>query len=249
VPAVPEPTPLVLLHPFPMDASFWGPVAPLLAAEREIVTPEFPGLGAAPAVDAPSVDWFADAVAGRIAGMRGGRAAVCGLSLGGYAALSLVARHPDRVAALVLADTRAEPDTAEAAEGRHRAAAQVRASGLAAFLDDFVPRLVAPGDEAARDAVRAIAEEQDPEAVARALEALAGRPDRLPDLPRIAVPTLVVVGSEDGLTPPSFSETLAAEIPDAELVVIEGSGHLTALERPQEFAAAVGAFLRASASP
>ena len=240
---MPEPTPLVLLHPFPLDASFWAPVAPLLAADREVVTPEFPGLGAAPAVEAPSVDGFADLVADRIAGMRGGRAAVCGLSLGGYAALSLAARHPARVAALVLADTRAEADTPEAAEGRHRSAAMVRAGGTGAFLDDFTPRLVAPGDDAARDAARAIADRQDPEAVARALEALAGRADRRGDLAGISAPALVIVGSEDALTPPPFAETLAAGLPDAELVVIPGAGHLTALERPAEFAAAVRAFL------
>ncbi len=238
-----EPTPLVLLHPFPLDASCWAPVAPLLAAEREVVTLEFPGLGAAPAVASPSVDGFADLVADRIAGMRGGRAAVCGLSLGGYAALSLAARHPARVAALVLADTRAEADTAEAAQGRLRSAALVRERGTAPFFDDFVPRLVAPGDDAAREAARAIADRQDPEAVARALEALAGRADRRPDLPGMAVPALVIVGAEDALTPLPFSEALVAGLPDAELVVIPGAGHLSALERPEEFAAAVGPFL------
>jgi 3-oxoadipate enol-lactonase len=243
VPAVPEPTPLVLLHPFPLDASFWAPVAPLVAVDREVITAEFPGLGAAPSVDAPSVDGFADLVAERIAGMRRGRAAVCGLSLGGYAALSLAARHPARVAALVLANTRAEPDTPEAAEGRHRSAAQVRGSGASAFLDDFVSRMVAPGSDAARDAARAIAGAQEPEAIATTLEALAGRADRRPDLAHITAPTLVIVGSEDALTPVAFSETLAEGIPGAELVVIEGAGHLSALERPEEFAAAVGPFL------
>ncbi len=246
---MPEPTPLVLLHPFPLDATFWGPVAPLLAADREIVTLEFPGLGAAPAVDAPSVNGWADAVAAEIAGMHGARAAVCGLSLGGYAALSLAARHPDRPACLVLANTRAEPDTPEAAEGRRRSAAQVRASGRAAFLDDFMSRMVAPGNAAAGEAARAIADRQGPEGIAGALEALAGRADRRPDLPGIAAPALVIVGADDVVTPLPFAETLAAGIPDAELVVIEGAGHLTALERPEEFAAAVGAFLRASASP
>ena len=120
---------------------------------------------------------------------------------------------------------------------------------MRAFLDDFVPRLVAPGDDAARDAARAIADRQDPEAVARALEALAGRADRRGDLAGISAPALVVVGSEDALTPPPFAETLAQGLPDAELVVIPGAGHLTALERPGEFAAAVGAFLRAFDAP
>jgi 3-oxoadipate enol-lactonase len=249
VPAVPEPTPLVLLHPFPLDATFWSAIAPLLAADREIVTSEFPGFGAAPSVDAPSVDGWADAVAGEIAAMRDGRAAVCGLSLGGYAAQSLAARHPGRLATLVLANTRAEGDTPEAAEGRRRSAAEVRAGGLSAFLDDLMSRMVAHGNEAVREAARAIADRQDPEAVAGALEALAGRADRRPDLPGMTVPALVIVGAEDALTPLPFAETLVAGLPAAELAVMEGAGHLSALERPEEFAAAVGAFLRAPETP
>ena len=191
----------------------------------------------------PSVDGFADAVAETIGALPGGRAVVCGLSLGGYVALALAARHPERVAGLVLADTRAEPDTPEARQGRLDSAARVRAEGAAGFLDEFVPRLVASGDHASLHAARAIADTQRPEGIATALEALAGRADRRPDLPAMAVPALVIVGSEDGLTPPALSEAMAAALPDAELVVIDGAGHLTALERPDEFARTVRAFL------
>ena len=122
-------------------------------------------------------------------------------------------------------------------------AAQVRGEGLAPFLDGFVPRLVAAGDHASMTAARAIAEAQDPEAVARALEALAGRTDRVADLPGIAAPTLVLVGEVDALTPLAFSQTMASGIPGAELAVIPGAGHLSAIERPDEFAAAVRGFL------
>ena len=239
-----EATTLVLLHPFPLDAAFWEPVRGTLAGSRPVIAPDFPGLGSVPAAAPPTVDGAADALADRIAReVPGGRAAVCGLSLGGYVALALAARHPDRVAALVLADTRAEPDTPEAAAGRHASAADVRARGTQAFIDAFVPRLVAAGAAAAAAAARAIAERQSPEGVAGALEALAGRADRRPDLAAIAAPTLVVVGAEDALTPPDRSEALAAAIPDAELVVLPGAGHLSALERPAEFAAAVDGFL------
>lgn len=241
---MPTPMPLVLLHPFPLDAGFWSAVVPHLSADRPVLTPEFPGLGSAPAEPEPSVDGFADAVAAVIAGHApGGRAAVCGLSLGGYVALSLAVRHPDRVAALVLADTRAEADTPEAREGRFASAAQVRAEGSASFLDGFIPRLVAAGDRASLAAARAIADAQAPESVARALEALGNRTDRVADLPAISAPTLVLVGEADTLTPLAFSETLAHGIPGAELGVIPVAGHLTALERPEEFAAAVRGFL------
>lgn len=238
------PLPIVLLHPFPLDARFWEPVAATLGADRAVIAPDFPGLGRAPLEEAPSVDGFASAVAERIAAETpAGRAVVGGLSLGGYAALALAAHHPERVAALILADTRAEPDTAEAREGRHAGARSVREEGPRRFLDGFVPRLVAPGDAASLAAARAIADEQEPEGIARALEALAGRADRRPDLAGMDAPALVIVGSEDALTPPSFAEVLVAGLPDAELVVIPGAGHLTALEAPAEFTAAVGDFL------
>lgn len=239
-----EPTPLILLHPFPMDAGFWSAVSPALAANRTVIACEFPGLGAAPMTERPSVDGFADAVAATIATEApGGRAAVCGLSLGGYAALALAARHPERVAALVLADTRAEDDAPAARAGRHESAAQVRSRGSAAFLDEFVPRLVAPDDPESLRAARAMADAQEPEAVARALEALAGRADRRPDLPAMGMPALVIVGAEDRVTPLACAETLIAGLQDAEVVVIPGAGHLTALERPDAFVAAVRDFL------
>jgi pimeloyl-ACP methyl ester carboxylesterase len=240
---MPEATPLVLLHAFPLDSRLWAGVAPALRADRPVHALDFPGLGRAPLRDGVGVDAHADEVAERIAGMPGGRAAVGGLSLGGYVALALAARHPGRVAALVLSNTRAEPDTDEAAAGRHASAALVRSEGVGPFLDGFAPRMVAPGDHAALRATRAIADTQDPEGVARALEALAGRGDRRPDLAAMAMPALVIAGSEDGLTPPPLSEAMVAALPDARLHVIAGAGHLTALERPEEWAAAVRAFL------
>lgn len=239
-----EPITLVLLHPFPMDSGFWSAVMPALADERPVIALEFPGLGASPMLPHPAVDGFADQVAQTIAAeVPGGRAAVCGLSLGGYAALALAARTPERVAALVLADTRAEADTPEAQEGRHAAAALVRAEGAAPFLDDFIPRLVAPGDHASLSAARAIADAQEPEGIARALEALAGRADRRIDLPRMAMPALVIVGSRDALTPLPFAQTMVDGLPDSELVVIPGAGHLTALEAPDAFTETVRGFL------
>jgi pimeloyl-ACP methyl ester carboxylesterase len=240
-------SPLVLLHPFPFDAEFWTPLGAVLPADRPVRTPEFPGFGGAPLEDGVTIDGVADRLAGEIAREPGGRAVVCGLSLGGYIALSLAARHPGRVAALVLADTRAEADDPAARNGRDAAIARVRSGDVSGFLDSLLPRLLAPHappDVVAR--ARRIALRQPPEGVVAALAALRSRPDRRPDLPRIAVPTLVIWGREDRVTPEEAARALAAGIPGARLEVIPDAGHLTALERPEEFAAILAEFLGAA---
>ncbi len=238
--------PLALLHPFPLDPAFWDPVRAILAVDRPVLAPAFPGFGGTPVRHGVSIEGFADDVAGLIAREAPeGRAVVCGLSMGGYAALALAERHPDRVAALVLADTRAEADDDAGRAGRDQAIVTVRSAGLDAFLDGFVPRLLAPGaDEDTLARVRRIADRQPGEAVVAALGALRERPDRRAMLGGVRVPTLVVVGAEDVLTPPPFAETLAAGIPGARLEVMPGAGPLTALEDPETFASLVRRFVR-----
>ena len=243
---MPGPAPLVLLHPFPLDAGAWSPVLDRLrAGGRWVWTPEFPGFGGAPPEDRPGIDGFADRVAAEVAARApGGRATLCGTSMGGYVALSAAARHAGSVLGLVLAGTRAEPDDPAARAGRAEAAALVRREGTAGFLDGLLPRLLAPGaSDAARRAARAMADRAPAEAVARALGALGARADRVPDLPGIAVPVLVVSGAEDRVVPPAVMEALAAALPDAELRTVAGAGHLAALERPEVVAGLVLRFL------
>lgn len=237
-------TPIVLLHPFPLDARAWDGVVARLPRDRPVWTPEFPGFGRAAAEEPDGIDGFADGLAERIAReVPAGRAVVAGVSMGGYAALSLAARHPGRVAALALVDTRAEPDDDDGRRTREEGARRVRGGGIAAFLDGFLPRLVAPGDDAALGRAREIALGQSPEAVARALLALAARGDRRPDLATIDVPAIVLVGEHDAVTPPAVAEALAAGLPRAELRVIPGAGHLTPLEAPEAVAAAISDLL------
>lgn len=230
----------MLLHPFPLDARAWDGVIARLPRDRPVWTPEFPGFGRATDEEASGIDAFADLVADRIArDAPAGRAVVAGVSMGGYAALSLAARHPARVAALGLIDTRAEPDDDDARGAREEGARRVRAGGVAAFLDGFLPRLVAPGADAALGRAREIALAQSPEAVARALLALAARGDRRPDLPAMDVPAIVVVGELDPVTPPPVARAMAAGLPRAELRVVPGAGHLTPIEAPEAVAGAV----------
>lgn len=230
----------MLLHPFPMDASFWGSMWRELDADVTLLTPEFPGFGSAPGAEAPTIAGFADSVAGLIRAEDAGPAVVVGLSLGGYAALALVADHPDVVAALVLANTRADADTVEARRAREQSIDTIRIDGLPAVLAELVPKLVAP--DAAHevvDRVFSIAETQDPEAVCLALEALRDRPDRVAGLGDIAVRTIVIGGEHDQVTPHAAIAALAEGIPGATLELIPGAGHLSAVERPAEFAGIV----------
>jgi pimeloyl-ACP methyl ester carboxylesterase len=172
----------------------------------------------------------------------------CGLSMGGYVTLSLCELFGERVRGLVLADTRAGADDEAGRRRRLESALAVESRGSKALLDS-VARLLGPDTRATRpDLVAWLRREiaAAPAAgVAAAQRGMAERPDRTRLLPSLAVPALVVVGEQDELTPPSESELLRDRIPGARLVAIAGAGHLSNLEQPQAFNAAVREFLKA----
>ena len=213
---------IVLLHPFPVDSRFWDDVIPPLeVAGHSVMAPDLPGFGSRAAEPGWSLRGEADTLAGQVPE----GAMVVGLSMGGYLALALTAAHPDRVGRLVLAARRAT------AEG-------LRANGTADFVAAFVPRAMWPGAEpAAVKRLTELASGQSADAMADATMAIAGRDDSTGLLPGISVPTLVVVGEHDAITPPPLSTAMATAIPGARLAVIGGAGHMTALEHPVEFAA------------
>jgi pimeloyl-ACP methyl ester carboxylesterase len=243
---------LLLLHAFPLHRGMWdGLVEALLAdggLELRVLRLDCRGFGASPPGREPLLmeQIAEDAVAVlRHEGIE--RAVVCGLSMGGYAALAFARRHPDRLAGLVLADTRAEADTAEARDGRARTAVRVRDEGPGFLADELVPKLL--GETTRRERpdvvarVRTMIAEAGSEAVAQALEGMALRPDSRPFLEDVAVPTLVLCGEEDTLTPMAAAETLRDGIPGARLEVLPGAGHLANLEAPEAFHRAVASFL------
>lgn len=164
------------------------------------------------------------------------RALVVGLSMGGYVALAMTRRHPHRVAGLLLADTRAEPD--DPSEKAHRDAMieQVRSVGTSLLPNTMLPRLVAAGcDDTARNFLRGLMLEQDPSGVQAALVALRDRPDARGGLFQIHCPTALVCGEHDALTPPSVMQLLADAIPGATLTIVPGAGHMANLEAPAVF--------------
>ncbi len=235
---------LVLLHAFPLDRGMWDHETRALAdAASPLIAPSFPGFGRSevPRLQ-PTLDDYADAVVQVMdaAGVR--RAAVAGCSMGGYVAFALWRRHRDRVAGLSLVDTRAEADTAEAAANRVRLAEQVRARGVEALLE-APPKLLRDGSPRWPE-LRALIRRQPAEAVAQASIALSLRPDSTADLATIDVPTAVVVGEHDEITPRPFAERMADAVPGASLSVIPDAGHLSNLEAPEAFERAMRAWLR-----
>lgn len=231
--------PVVLLHPFPFDRRFWAALARRLAATRRVIVPDLRGFGQSPLDGSFSIADLADDVAALLDRLGLQRAHVGGLSMGGYVALAFAARHPQRLSGLLLADTKASPDTEAARAARDEAIALVEGSGVPAYVEKQIPRLVAPRAVARlTDELRRLGR-QAPAAVVAGLRALRDRPDRLPDLQAIRCPTLVVVGAEDALTPPSDAAAMASRIPGSRLVEIPGVGHLPPLEEPEAFAAAV----------
>jgi 3-oxoadipate enol-lactonase len=237
-------TALVLIHAFPLDASMWDGEIQALVRDTHVLAPSLPGFGGtAPAGDILTVDAMADHVAAAMDREGVGRAVVAGCSMGGYAAFAMWRRHRDRIAGLALVDTRAEPDDQDGRERRRQAAALVRSAGSDAIADGPPPLLSDRAEPALWDRVKDIIRRQPPGAIAAASLGMAERPDSRPLLPEIDVPTSVIVGELDTLTPPPMSEAMAEAIPGAELVVVEGAGHVSNLEAPEAFLAAIRGLL------
>jgi pimeloyl-ACP methyl ester carboxylesterase len=235
---------LLLVHAFPVDASMWKAQVESLGDEHQVVAPSLPGFGGtAPVGEVMTMDAAAAFLAGELDRADQARAVVCGLSMGGYVAFSLWRRHRDRVAGLVLANTRAEPDDDAGRERRRGVAEKARRGGSEAIAESPPPLLSENAPDDLWDRVRAMIRAQPGEAIAAASLGMAERPDSRPILGEIDVPTAVLTASGDTLIPPEVSSSMADAIPEADLVVLEGAGHLSNLEDPQGFNTAVRAVL------
>jgi pimeloyl-ACP methyl ester carboxylesterase len=240
---------VVLLHAFPLSREVFAPLLPTLEAEFRVVAPDFRGFGGSPVGPEPvTVDLLAGDVLGILDHLGIRRAVLLGLSLGGYVALRVAEREPRRIWGLVLADTRSEGDDDD---GRLRRAAGVRkvmSAGSAAYAEAALPALL--GRTTLRDRpgvlprLLALAAANPPAGIAAALMAMAARTSTTTSLPDFRFPVQVVVGEEDGVTPPGLARTMAARIPGARFAVVPAAGHLSCFENPAAFEAAVLPFLR-----
>ncbi len=241
---------LVFLHAFPLSGAMWEHQIATFAPRHRVIAPDLRGFGASEVPEergAYSMDGWADDVAALVTSLGLERVVLVGLSLGGYVAFAFLRHHPHALAGLVLSDTRASADTPEVRARREEQQELIEAAGEAiALADRLLEPLVGPTSTRREDVLRAarelLAANRAP-GVVGALEAMKSRPDSTGDLAAIAVPTLVVVGEQDQLSPPDVAAEMVKAISGARLAVIPDAGHLSNMENPGEFDRALEDFL------
>jgi len=247
----------VFLHAFPLGAEMWRPQLQALPPDWWAVAPDFRGFGGSTpdppeaSREAATLDDYAGDVVALLDALGAARAAVCGCSMGGYAAFALLRRIPGRLDGLLLADTRAAADSEIARASRAGMLELLDRQGSGAVAADMRAKLVGPTTHATRPAVvgaiDAMMRHATPEGIGFALARIMSRPDSSTDLSAFRGPVSVVVGEEDLLTPPAEAAAMAALVPGAALATIPGAGHLSNLESPAAFNAALLDWLSAVA--
>ena len=233
--------PVVLLHAFPLNADMWRPQLERVPSGWHFIAPDLRG---------STVEEMASAVLKLLDALHIDGAVIGGLSMGGYVTFALYRLEPARLHGMMLADTRATADTAEARAQRERLIALVRDKGSAAIAEEMLPKLL--GKTTLRERhdlqteVRDMAASVPPQDIEAALTAMLRRPDSTPLLDRISFATLVICGDEDAATPLAEVEQLHQHIPRSRFVVLQGAGHLSNLEKPDEFSLVLTDFLVAN---
>lgn len=240
--AAETPTPLLLLHGFPMDARMWRHTVARFESERPVLAPEAGDL-----LDPgnPSIAGMARRAIELVDNSGGwSEMVVVGLSMGGYIALEIAAQFPDRLAGLVLCDTRASADTPEAKANREAMAKAVAEKGVLEATSAMREKLLAPmTGEDVRQEIAQMTADRSPAEIAACQMAMRDRADHTGLLTRLHVPALVVVGEHDAIAPVDVAEQMAKSIPNARLAVIPNAGHVPPLENPQAFNEALAEYL------
>lgn len=253
--------PVLLVHGFPLDRRLWAAQVDALAEDYRVITPDLRGFGESEAPTGPyPMDLLAEDMRALLRELGIEQVILVGLSMGGYVSLAFWRLYPNVVRALVLADTRAAPDTPEGKQNRQDMIQRVQSEGVEPIAEEMLSNVLsnvtlADNTDAVQQARRMMTG-ASVEGIVGALQGMMERPDSRPTLPGIAVPTLIVVGEDDTLTPPSEAEamrdailgegrggTATRRVPEARVVRIPGAGHLSPLENPGAFNQALREFL------
>jgi 3-oxoadipate enol-lactonase len=237
-----EGLPLLFIHGFPLSRGAWSRQVEAFKSRHRVIAPDLRGFGESHSSAGPvSMGQFAEDISVLIQQLGVGPVILAGHSMGGYIALAFAKAYPELLRGLVLVGTKAGKDSTEAAKARHATAEAVRLKGISVVVEAMAPKMLAASntDASMAAAVRGFMASASLQGVMGALQGMAERPDASDGLGEIRVPTLVIVGSEDTVIPPSESEALAKAIPGAQLMVLPHAGHLVAWEQPATFNAAM----------
>ncbi|MEP6768088.1 MAG: alpha/beta fold hydrolase [Acidobacteriota bacterium] len=237
---------LILVHGYPLDGGMWSGVARVLSSEFRVLKPDLPGRPENPLPAAGTMASYSDYLAALVSAAPP-PVGIAGFSMGGYAVLGLLRDHPAGVGAVALVDTRAAADDEAGREKRQEAIASLERGGAAAVADAMIPKLLSAEARSRADVVERVRRtilRQSAATLKSDLEAMRDRLDRTAFLREIAIPTLVLAGEHDEITPPDDARRMAESIPGAQYVPIAGAGHASPIERPRAVAAALAAFFR-----
>ena len=240
--------PIIFLHAFPLNRTMWAQQEAALSSHYRVITIDLRGHGES---DAPlwhyTLDQAADDVCALLDHLAVQQAVFVGLSMGGYILFAFYRKYATRVKGLVLADTRAQADTAEGREGRFQMAQTAYKNGAAAIADIMIPKLLSPATIQKRreivQNVRAMIEGNQISGIAGGLMAMAERADSIPLLKNITCPTQIIVGGLDQATPPSDARLMAEQIAGSRLALIPNAAHLANVEQPEAFNQVVASFV------
>jgi len=237
---------LVLVHAFPFGASMWRRQMTAFPGWH-VVAPSLPGFDGHPRAADPTIDGYARDLLGTLDRMGIEQAVFGGLSMGGYTIFGVLRQAPERALGLILADTRTSTDTPERRAARQQSIGLARTQGAAAIADEMIPAILGPTTRSRRpevvEEVRSLITSQPAETIADGLQAMMDRPDSTALLDRITVPTTIIVGEEDTVTPPADAEFMHRRVRGSTLVTLSTAGHMSNLETPDAFNDAVRVFL------
>ena len=239
---------IVFIHGFPFDRSMWNDQARLLSKDHFVVLFDIRGHGESDQGSGQYLlEFFVDDLIALLDHLRLATVCLCGLSMGGYTALRAIEREPSRFSGLVLCDTKSTADTNAAKLNRANQIKMILAGKKVEFAEGQLKSLFAPENfkrtgEAVERIKKTILSTRDVVLVG-ALIALAARMDMTESLSKVSVPTLVIVGADDKITPPSEAELMYSKIRGSKLAVIRGAGHISNLENAPEFNSTLQGFL------
>jgi len=246
--AIGDGPPVILLHPFPTNHEFWIPIVPALATRYRLIMPDLRGHGDSEVGEGPAtMEKQAVDLANVMDDAGIGRAPLVGVSIGGYVIFEFWRKHRGRVAALALCNTKAPADSAESGAARLQAAKDVMERGTEPFFETMVPRLLGKTTRETRpDLVNGslrMMRKMSPEDIAQVQRGMAERPDSVPTLKTINVPSVLVTGDEDILTGVNEAELMHRHISGSQLRVVAKAGHFSPWEQPEEVARLLRQFL------